>query len=492
MKDDISLKGRIRLLDQEDFFILSGIVIVFVLVAWRIGFLYGQKGLRPSGKPYIIHDPLTGLLFRQPFLEKLNERIRKAQDGQSFSVAIFNINRFRWINDSLGADVGDLVIKFVAEHMRSVMGNGANIARLNGDEFAVIFENDLDESVRKASSIVRTFEDTPIVLRGKHIHILTSAGLAGYPQHGATASEILGHADTALSSARQNCSGVVVFDCAMDRELRDRFILATELRFAINKREFSLHYQPRIDLTTGRIATVEALLRWHHSELGAIPPSQFIPIAEQTGSIMPIGLWVLETACEQAVRWDQVMDNDCRISINISVHQLLGPGFVESLDTILRRTGLAPHKLELELTESIFIEQPQKINGILEKVKEMGIRIAIDDFGKGYSSLNYLKSYPADTLKIDKDFITDMRSTNGRVILTSVIEMAKKLGLTIVAEGVEQPSQLQYLMDKECHEVQGYLLCKPVPALECERFMRSFHLADLLALFHDRQTAYSI
>jgi len=486
------LKGRIGLFQSEQILILSGIGILLVLVAWRIGFIFAQKGMQRNDHHHIIHDPLTGLLIRQPFLQRLDERIQQAEEGQTFTVAVFNINRFRWINDSLGADVGDLVIKFVAGHMRSVMGDGADIARLNGDEFAVIFEADIPESVHKASTIVRTFEETPIVLRGKHIHVLTSAGLAGYPQHGTTASEILGHADTALSGARLNCSEIVVFDCGMDRELRDRFILATELRFAIEKDELSLHYQPRIDLATGRVAAVEALLRWDHSEMGAISPSKFIPIAEQTGSIVPIGLWVLETACEQAARWDRALNQGCRISINISVHQLFGPGFVEHLQAILNKTGLMPQKLELELTESIFIEQPQKITGILEKVKEMGVRIAIDDFGKGYSSLNYLKSYPADILKIDKDFITDMISSNGRIILTSVIELARKLGLTIVAEGVEQPSQLQYLMENQCHEVQGYLLCKPIPAHECEFFMRSFHKADLLNLFCERQTAYSI
>ena len=475
-------------LDYRIILLVTGIGIFVILLGWGIGYTIALKKMVRVNRLTANRDPLTGLWSRHAFLQHLSNRLEGAGSSRSFAVAILNINRFRWVNDALGLELGDLIIKIVAQHIRSSVGEHDHaIARLNGDEFAVILEGDIGSLEQTVADIVKHFEETPIILRGKHIHIIASAGLAGYPEHGTTAGELLSHADTALSTARRTYSGLVVFESFMDQELHDQFRLATEMRFAIEHNELSLAFQPRVDLATGKIAAVEALLRWTHPQMGPISPARFIPIAEQTGAIVPIGSWVLETACEQAVRWDWAGMEECRISINISVQQLLYPGFTEVLDGVLQRTGLHPKKLELELTESIFIENTKKISDVLGEVKRRGIRIAIDDFGKGYSSLSYLKSYPADTLKIDKDFITETLSRNGQIITESVIQLARRLGLTVVAEGVEESEQLEFLMARGCDEVQGYLLCRPIPAEECERFLRRFSLDATIDSFRERQ-----
>ncbi len=475
------------MLDNGLILIISGIAVILILVALRVGYLFALREMNRSNRIMMTHDPLTGLLNRQAFMQRLEERIREA-GHDPLTVVLLNVNRFRWINDALGSDLGDLIIMIVAQQLRMGIEGTPDIARLSGDEFALILDHDTAESRQIVMDLIRRFDEQPVEVRGQSLQILASAGLAGYPQHGRTASELVSHADIALIQARQSYIHVVEFDPVMDEEMHDRLQLATELRTAIRNGELSLAYQPRIDLATGRIAAIEALLRWHHPELGHVRPSKFIPIAEQTGLIVPIGEWVLETACAQAAGWNWQGSEECRISINISVQQLVHPDFVAVLDDVLQRTGLNPKQLELELTESIFIENPQKISKILDKIKERGIRIAIDDFGKGYSSLNYLKRYPADTLKIDKEFITGTQSDTGQIITASVIQLARDLGLTVVAEGVEQSEQLAFLMRKGCNEVQGYLLCRPVPHDVCEQFLQEFDLQQMLAqLGEDRE-----
>lgn len=478
MEGRIVVFGTIEI-DSRFILLASGAAIITVMVALRIGYLIA---LRKSTHDQLViqtRDTLTGLWNRQSFLQYLTDRINQHRTGDTFSVVIINVKRFRWVNDALGPDLGDLVIRIVAQYLRTWADEESIIARLNGDEFAVILNGDIEGSVQKSEQLIRYFEEQPIVLRGKYIHILPSAGIAAYPHHGRSAGELLGCADTALGSARHAYNGIAVFDTVMNEELHDQFQLATDMRFAIQNGELGLVYQPRIDLATGEIAAVEALLRWNHPQRGLLSPSHFIPIAEQTGSIVSIGLWVLETACAQAVEWDWSGKGKWRISINISAQQLLSPDFREQLDRILKRTGLRPDRLELELTESIFIEKPDKISAVLSEIKEQGVRIAIDDFGTGYSSLSYLKCYPADTLKIDKYFITEIASFSGQVITDTIIELARRLGLTVVAEGVERSEQLEYLMARGCDEVQGFLLCKPVSADECEHFMQNFRLDEL-------------
>lgn len=266
----------------------------------------------------------------------------------------------------------------------------------------------------------------------------------------------------------------------MDQEMNDIFMLATDLRLAIKNGSLGLVYQPRVCLQTGRVIAVEALARWDHPQQGAIPPGKFITIAENTGLIDALGYWVLEQSCLQAAAWKREGLNDFRISVNISVQQLFRDDFVKTLDGILQRSGLHPEMLELEITESVFIENQKAVTLTLETIKARGIRIAIDDFGKGYSSLNYLKNYPADTLKIDKDFIAESRSSTGQIITSSVIQLAEKLGLTVVAEGVEHLEQLEFLIHKGCDEVQGFLLSQPVTADDCKRFINTFSLDRLL------------
>lgn len=475
------MKGRNLVFDNA-FIPVAAIIIAIAIcmLIFHIGYQAALIKTSASHRLRIIRDPLTGLMNRQTFLDTLERRIRGRRRSQSFCVAVVNVNRFRWVNDALGSEYGDRVITLVAEHIRAIVGEEAVIARLNGDEFAILVDYDLDHTVKLISRMIKRFEETPIVLMKQCIHILASAGIASVPEHGKQAREVLRRADTALSRARQSYSNVVVFEAYMDQEMNDIFMLATDLRLAIKNGSLGLVYQPRVCLQTGRVIAVEALARWDHPQQGAIPPGKFITIAENTGLIDALGYWVLEQSCLQAAAWKREGLNDFRISVNISVQQLFRDDFVKTLDGILQRSGLHPEMLELEITESVFIENQKAVTLTLETIKARGIRIAIDDFGKGYSSLNYLKNYPADTLKIDKDFIAESRSSTGQIITSSVIQLAEKLGLTVVAEGVEHLEQLEFLIHKGCDEVQGFLLSQPVTADDCKRFINTFSLDRLL------------
>lgn len=475
------MKGRNLVFDNA-FIPVAAIIIaiaIFMLI-FHIGYQAALAKATATNQVKAIRDPLTGLMNRQTFLEQLERRIRLRRRSQSLCVAVLNVNRFRWVNDALGSEYGDRVITLVAEQIRSMVGEDAVIARLNGDEFAVILDCGLEEAVKLTNRMIKRFEETPIVLTKQYIHILASAGIAAVPDHGNQAREVLRYADTALSRAKQSNRQVVVFEHYMDQELSDIFMLATDLRLAIKHNNLGLVYQPRISLQTGRVTAVEALARWRHPQQGDIPPGKFITIAENTGMIDALGYWVLEQSCRQAAAWKREGLHQFRISVNISVQQLFRDDFVETLDEILQRTGLHPEMLELEITESVFIENQKAVTMTLAMIKSRGIRIAIDDFGKGYSSLNYLKNYPADTLKIDKGFIAECRSSTGQIITSSVIQLADKLGLTVVAEGVEHPEQLDFLIHKGCDEVQGYLLSRPVTPEECKQFMNTFSLDHLL------------
>ena len=416
------------------------------------------------------YDSLTDLPNRINFQETLKRKIARAGEDEQFAVLFLDLDRFKNVNDTLGHQVGDELLIAVGERLRDCVQDEEAVARLSGDEFVIIIDTgDRDKLTSLASQIVADLSE-PYLLNNQEIFIAPSIGIALYPCDGKDYSPLIRNADTAMYSAKEAGKGTFrFFTDKLHEELMEKTFFETELRQALEKGQFILHYQPQFCLKTGQIKGMEALARWNHPERGYIPPLKFIPIAEENGFILPLGEWVLKTACLQAKAWQEQGFSTLRMSVNVSMRQFNHPSFVEDVQRILIETGLHPSFLNLEITESM-MSNVKTCEAVLQELHNAGIAVSIDDFGTGYSSFLYLSKFPLSHLKIDQAFIRDLGKSN-TAIVKAIIDLAKNLNLNVIAEGVETEEQAEFLKELQCDEVQGYLYSKPLPQNEIEQWM---------------------
>jgi diguanylate cyclase (GGDEF)-like protein len=423
------------------------------------------------------HDALTGLPNRNYFLDTLKGLLQASREDaeRNFAVLFLDLKNFKTINDSLGHSMGDRLIKNVAKRLSSVIREDDMAARFSGDKFGVILTDLLnrDEATAFADRLAKRLSE-PYTLDGRQVFTSAKIGIAygnsKYPE----AEDILRDADIAMYYAKENPENYVIFDQKMHIRAVTRLQLETDLRFAIERSEFELYYQPIIDLETATLNGFEALVRWNHPHRGLVPPNEFIPIAEATSLIIPMTVQILHSACSQIVEWQQRFDNakPLTIAVNLSGKHFAHPALVEQITTVISETGIEPGCLKLELTESAVMDNAETAILMLKEIKETGVRISIDDFGTGYSSLSYLHRFPIDLLKVDRSFVSAMEENteNGEIVRT-VIALAKALDLKVVAEGIESIHQFHQLRILGCEYGQGYLFSKPLPAGDIERLI---------------------
>ena len=413
------------------------------------------------------YDALTGLPNRILLRDRLSKALSTAR-RQNHKVALLflDLDRFKIVNDSLGHAVGDLLLQEIAVRLKSVAREEDTIARLGGDEFLIVLTNIMN--IPGAAVAVERFMDamtTEFVLEGHSLNISCSLGISIFPEHGEDNETLIKNADAAMYSAKEGGrNNFQFFTADMNAEAVKRLTLENGLRSALERKELFLVYQPQMDILTGKITGLEALLRWQHPELGVVPPDQFIGIAENTGMILPIGEWVLRTACSQARKWQDEGLGPVQVAVNVSAVQFRQEGFCQLIRKVLHETGLAAHHLELELTESLLLANADVTSSVLQELKAMGLTLAIDDFGTGYSSFSYLRQFRVSKLKIDRSFIRDVAvNPDDAAITTAIISMAKSLNLKVIAEGVENEAQMSFLRAHQCDEIQGYYFSKPLP-----------------------------
>ncbi|MCS6152908.1 EAL domain-containing protein [Shewanella baltica] len=414
-------------------------------------------------------DTLTGLPNRTLFQDRLNHAITQAHRANNIVALLFlDLDRFKHINDSMGHHVGDLLLKAVARRLQNAVRDGDTVARLGGDEFTIILEGVAKTKAATLISekVLRAFQ-TPFLLDDKTLTISTSIGISLYPNDADNADSLIKFADTAMYHAKSSGRNNFQFYTSKLNEIATRHVqLESGLKEAIQRNELSLVYQPKFCLKDGSLTGIEALLRWHHTELGPISPVEFIPLAEETGIITQIGHWVINQACQQLAEWNSLGFNGITVAVNLSARQLKAD-IISTIEVALAVSGLPAQSLELELTESMIMGNPQESVSILSKLKALGLTIAVDDFGTGYSSLSYLKRFPIDTLKIDREFVRDITNDPDDAAITSaIIALAHSLDLNVVAEGVETQEQLNFLAMQGCDQVQGFLLSKPLSAAD--------------------------
>lgn len=423
------------------------------------------------------YDALTGLPNRTLLSARIANAIaRESRGNRKMAVLFFDLDRFKHINDSMGHATGDRVLRAIGHRLRQIVREGDSIARLGGDEFTVVLDDvaDASEAERVAAKIIAAFE-LPLPLEGgQEVVVSPSIGISLYPDHGQTAADLLKCADTAMYQAKDHGRKTwMIYTAAMDATARLRANTTSALRKALERSELSLAYQPRMSLLDNRIAGVEALLRWRSAEFGDVAPGVFIPIAEESGLIIEIGNWVVEQACAQLAAWQAAGLRHLSMSINVSVAQLLRGNLIGHLREVLAHYALPPNRIELELTESMLMADPERSITTLRELKAVGVSLAIDDFGTGYSSLSYLRRLPIDTLKIDREFVGDITSDpDDEAITATIIMMAHALGLNVIAEGVERVEQVEYLREQDCDEIQGHWLSYPLPPGRCLAFLR--------------------
>lgn len=417
------------------------------------------------------NDTLTELPNRTQFMDQLNQAIDRARvKGQTFALLFLDLNRFKNVNDTLGHDAGDRLLIAAGRRIRHSVRAGDSVARFGGDEFTVLLEDMPSATADSvASQKICLALAAPFEIDGHDIYVSASIGISVYPADGTDGNTLLKHADSAMYLAKKNNSGYEFYELGMEATLSEHVLMEGALRQAERRTELLVYYQPKVVLATGAMSGMEALVRWKHPVLGMISPVRFIPLAEETGLIVSIGAWVLRVACTQAKIWADA-GMTLTVAVNLSGVQLRQRNFVDSVRAVLAETGLDPAHLELEITESVLMEQADEILATLHQLKEIGVQLAIDDFGTGYSSLSYLKRFPVDTLKIDQSFVRDVTSDpDDAALVTGIIALAHSLRLKVVAEGVETAEQRNFLFQCGCDSIQGYLLSQPVPPDVFER-----------------------
>ncbi|MEO7493793.1 MAG: EAL domain-containing protein [Massilia sp.] len=426
------------------------------------------------------HDMLTGLPNRAVLRDRMQQGIaRWAQNGQQAVVAFLNLDHFKEVNDAFGHSIGDQVLQAVGQILRGAVRQNDTVARIGNDEFILILEAIEPAEAHALLGALCDSVRQPIPTTSAEITITCSIGYCGYPADGATADALLNAADTAMYRAKDlgRCT-VSAYNAEMQSLATERMTMEAGLRLALKHEELVLHYQPKRDLKSGRVVGLEALVRWQHPELGLVSPTRFIPVAEQTGLIVPMGDWILRTACVQALAWQRAGIADMPVAVNLSARQFLQPDIVARVRQIVDETGLPPHLLELELTESLSMDSPEKSIAVLTALKAIGITLTLDDFGTGYSNLSYLKRFPLDKLKLDQSFVREMtQSSEALAISIAIIMLAHSLRLKVVAEGVETREQLALLKAHHCDEVQGYFYSKPLPVAQCTVYLLAERLA---------------
>jgi len=413
------------------------------------------------------HDDLTGLANRALLLDCLNQAVLRArQSGSIVAVLLLDIDRFKVVNESLGHDFGDKLLCEVSKRLVSIVGTSATVARLGGDEFIVLLSeiSEVDEIGLVCTQILNRLAE-PHRIDDREIILTASLGVSLFPQDSDDGPCLIRNADMAMYRAKRGKGNdFAYYSPEMDRRAAETLELEGALRNALEKGEFCLYYQPQIDLAAGEIVCCEALIRWHHPQRGVVAPGDFIPLAEETGLIVPLGAWVLQEACRQARQWQEQGACGVRVAVNISGRQFGDPGFADKVGNTLQETDLRPDLLELEITESVAMERVQTTIQTWMDLNALGVSLSVDDFGTGYSSLSYLKQFPIHSLKIDRSFVRDItHNPNDAVISSSVIALAHSMGLKVVGEGIETREQLKLLEEKKCDMGQGFLFSRPVP-----------------------------
>ncbi|MDO8892425.1 MAG: bifunctional diguanylate cyclase/phosphodiesterase [Sulfurimicrobium sp.] len=450
--------------------------------------LYPSENVPDLGLPGApaFHDTLTGLSNCALFIKQLELCLSRAEHkAHSLAILVVGLDRFKQVNDTYGYAAGDMVLLSATRRLSELGMGNCPLARLGGDTFALALENPENSQVAvNAAESIRARLSLPFSIEDEEIFLSASIGISLYPHQGEKIRTLIANAKKAMDQIKNHGrDNYAVFDPEHHQSRRSsrRSTLERALHHALEKNQLALLYQPQIDLESGEIRGVEALLRWHHPELGTISPAEFIPLAEESGLIHPISAWVLRNACAQNSAWHQEGYTGLRMAVNLSAQQFSRPGLDQLVHEVLQDTGLAPRWLELELTETIALQHIDDAISTLQKLKTMGVRIAIDDFGTGYSSLSYLKHFPVHSIKIDRSFINGITTHSSDAAITrAVIAMAQNLGVRVVAEGVESEKQLVFLRTYQCNEVQGYYFSPPLSARGASQLL--LHHANKTAL----------
>lgn len=495
----ISETGWMIRKDIKQHFIFFPVAAIFLLIIftlnsydWRINILSISIGtilLLFAGRNYIMnkkntslikeyrhlayYDSLTGIYNRTSFKINIDKAVAFCnKENKELALILFDIDRFKVINDTLGHHVGDEVLMETAYRLKRQLPY--RIYRLGGDEFVIIADNAGEERAIETALEIKQAFNKPYSIAGQHISITTSIGISCFPSASQDSDSLLKSADAAMYAAKENGrNGFVFYGDALHEKLERKMIIESEMKQGLIKQEYTLYYQPKINVQTFEVTGVEALLRWDNQKLGRISPYEFIPIAEESGFIKVLGSWVMKEACLQAEAWKRSGVFDGTMAVNVSVHQMKYGDILTLIQQSLKESGLNPGKLEIEITESI-MQDVAVTSVILKDIRALGVRVALDDFGTGYSSFHVLKNLPIDTIKIDKSFVDDLNGSKEQSLVKAIIDIGRHLQLEVVAEGVEEEVQLDAIAAYECATAQGYYISKPLPVLEIEQFLQQY------------------
>jgi len=422
-----------------------------------------QKEMEERIRHQAFHDDLTGLRNRLCFKQEVDQWIRQVGMNESLALIFMDLDRFKFINDTVGHSIGDRILQLVSQRLLHHLNEDADLYRFGGDEFVIVVKNRTKEEVSQYIEKILDLFTRPFTVDDEEYFLTVSVGISLFPNDGLDIEMLLKNTDSALYLAKEKGNNAVKFyTLELQENIAKTMKMERALRQAIVEEEFVLHFQPKMDLKTGEITGAEALIRWNHPELGILSPAEFIPLAEDTGMIIPISEWVLKEACRLNRQWQEQGLSPIRMAVNLSPQLFRKKNIKDVISQILHVTQLDPDYLELEITESI-MENPDRALVILQELKELGVHLSIDDFGTGYSSLAHLRRFPIDTLKIDRSFVNGIPSDNG-VMVKTIIDMASNLGINVIAEGIETDEQMQFLSQLHCDEGQGYLFSPPVSA----------------------------